>query len=419
MQTSEQISENNPDRPCDSRALLQRVFQSLYISILPLTLERLIYYCLLLFALLSTISVAGQTITASLALLLALTKVCKDRQMPSLKGLDATGILFFFGALTISNIFAINKSISFDFLINYMYRLSIFFIAASFIKTRKQIQSVLIALAISILVTDIYSISQWIQGIGRVNGFFRNPMILAGCLMVLLPVLFVQTIYNREHRYLFVPALVASLFTLILNQTRGAWIAVGITAIIGCFLLRSYRKQIIGCIAIILIGAVLFAGFNPKLAARFDTIFDMNHRSNSERILLWNSASQMLMDYPITGVGLGNFREQYITNYISPLAKQPKLGHAHNNILHIFAETGILGGVAFLYMFYMIFKKCYSYVYSTNSWKSNMAIMCILMTSALMLQGLTEHNFGQSVSIRMFWFVLGIVYASFQMNKEH
>jgi O-antigen ligase len=415
MGKGEMRSENNPNKTYNR----QRSENSLYTAVFSLTLEKIIFYCLVLFALLSTMLVVGQNITATLALLFALAKVCKDKQMPSLKGFDVTGFVVFFGAAAISAIFAIDRITSFDVLMNYIYRLSIFFVAASFIKTRKQIQLILIALAISILITDIYSISQWMQGLDRVQGFFKHPMILAGCLMVLLPVLFVQVIYNQERRYLFVPVLMVSLFTLVINQTRGAWIAVGITAIISCFLLRSNRKQIITFMAISLIVVILFAGLNPQLAARCQTLFDMQYQSNSERVLLWNSAIHMLMDYPVTGIGLGNFREQYITKYISPFAQELHLGHAHNNILHIFAETGILGGVAFLFMFYMILKKCYCYVFSTDSWKSSMAIMCILITSALMLQGLTEYNFGHSVTIRLFWFVLGVVYASFQINEEY
>lgn len=382
-------------------------------------IEKTIYYGLLLFALVSCISVAAQNVVTALLLLCFIIKMTREKKrLTIMEDTLIRSIAIFFAAIGISTIFSINSQTSAEVWINYFYRFSIFFVAVFSIRTRKQVQYILIALALSMSISDLYAIWQWLNGGERVSAFFRHPMILAGCLMLTMPILFVQVLCNREHRFIFIPALMVALVTLIFNQTRGAWIAIGLTIILSCILLRQYRKQLAVYTTGLLILLLLVFSLDPQLTARLYTIPDMQFQSNSERTLLWKSTIQMWMDYPITGIGLGNFHEQYLTNYISPFAREPHLAHAHNNVLHIFAETGILGGGAFLYMFYMILKTCYSFAASLDTWKRTMAITGILGTSALFLQGLTEYNFGNSVVIRLYWFTLGVLYASVQIPEE-
>ena len=53
----------------------------------------------------------------------------------------------------------------------------------------------------------------------------------------------------------------------------------------------------------------------------------------------------MFADYPLTGVGIGNYPDAYPQYYITIFVTS--LGHAHNYYINIAAETGLLGLVAF------------------------------------------------------------------------
>jgi O-antigen ligase len=382
-----------------------------------LLIDNIPFCGLLFFALVSCLSTAAQNVATVLLLLYFIIKAIIEKKRPTLEDSLTKGIALFFAATAISAVFAINKQTSIEVWFNYLYRFSIFFVAAFSIKTRKQVLWILNALVISISITDLYAIWQWLNGMERVSGFFSHPMFLAGGLIMTMPYLFLQVLENREHRYIFIPALILSLFTLLINQTRGAWIAIGVTAIFCSIFLKQYRKQIVIGITILLILILFFFGASPQLTARFQTIFDIQYQSNSERILVWNSAIQMVIDYPLTGIGLGNFQEQYTTKYISPFAKE-HLWHAHNTVLHIFAETGIIGGVAFLYMFYIFFKNYYFSFTSKDTWKSSMAVIGLLVVSTLLLQGITEYIFANSVVTRLFWFVSGVLYASTRLKGD-
>lgn len=68
--------------------------------------------------------------------------------------------------------------------------------------------------------------------------------------------------------------------------------------------------------------------------------------STIERLAHWQAALRMIEFSPWLGVGLGNYAAAYPAFRLLPW--ENALGHAHNYYLNIFAETGIVGLVAYL-----------------------------------------------------------------------
>jgi putative inorganic carbon (HCO3(-)) transporter len=72
-----------------------------------------------------------------------------------------------------------------------------------------------------------------------------------------------------------------------------------------------------------------------------------------ERLAHWQSGVEMAKDNLWLGVGFGNYEPAYddyaFLNWPHPL------GHAHNYYLNILAETGVLGAVAYLVLWLVIF----------------------------------------------------------------
>ena len=163
--------------------------------------------------------------------------------------------------------------------------------------------------------------------------------------------------------------------------------------------------------------AVLFSIFlivvgifmaTPNLSARVATITDLQMQSNSERLLMWQSALKMFEDNPIFGVGYGQYKTAYQTKYISPLAKEKKLEHAHSNIFQMLAACGIIGTATFIFMW-----GYFSY-FSLRRWFKNKELEWLLFFCVLwgfMLHGLTEFNFETSVPSRFFWYALSLCIA--------
>ena len=261
-----------------------------------------------------------------------------------------------------------------------------------------------------ITLTSVYAVYQGLSSMSRANGFYGHPMTLGGWLCIFLPLLLIE-FFERKllGKYYWLAGLAFCICSagLVFNATRGAWLAVAIVSavLLIYYMFKNKRNLAVSIIFVALISTVLVN--NPKFMYRLDTIDDFNkYQSNTERILIWQSAWNMFKDHPILGVGLGQYTENYQQKYISPQAKEPNLTHAHNNFMQMLAENGIVGFVGFLIMFgYIIFKNLIAWFKGRNVY----ALMIVSATVCLLLQGFTEYNVGNSAVIKMYWLVLGLL----------
>lgn len=380
------------------------------------TLDNAIYYSLLLYAFASSISIAAANVGISFALLFALIKYFKEPFRFTVDGRLVKVILFFWFTMLLSAIFAYTQPIAFNKLWAYIFRSLPFFLAVLFIDTRKKLFTALLVMAASLSLADMAAIWQGIRGI-RAVGFSSMAMILAGYLLQMIPILAVLVLEEKQigkrTRLLLGGVVMLSLAALIFNAVRGAWIAALLVILIYPFLRLKVSTLIKVIPMIILILSILYSTV-PFIHARALSTFNTNDQSRIERILLWDDSWKMFIDHPLVGVGVSNFEEIHLARYLSPDATE-KLGHAHNNFLHILAENGLLGFIGFCGMFgYFLF-----YLYQNGFKKNNPVVLGVfLATISLLIQGLTEFNFGDSAVIRMFWFNLGLAVASSKIGAD-
>ncbi len=270
-----------------------------------------------------------------------------------------------------------------------------------------------------ITLTSVYAVYQGLSGMSRANGFYGHPMTLGGWLCIFLPLLLIE-FFERKllGKYYWLAGLAFCICSagLVFNATRGAWLAVAIVSavLLIYYMSKSKRNLAVSIIFIALVSTLLVN--NSKFMHRLDTIDDFNkYQSNTERILIWQSAWNMFKDHPILGVGLGQYTVNYQQKYISPQAKEPKLGHAHNNFMQMLAENGIVGFAGFVTMFgYIIFKNLLAWFKVKNVY----ALMIVSATVCLLLQGFTEYNVGNSAVIKMYWLVLGLLVVLSELYKK-
>lgn len=159
------------------------------------------------------------------------------------------------------------------------------------------------------------------------------------------------------------------LLALFASQSRGAWLGFAVAAAVTFIV---YNKQTATIFAL-----VLFAGAIIALAGAFDsrlpagggsldvvaqrfvdafaivttsdiTTIEVNDANFAtiERLAHWQAAREMWRDNPWFGVGFGNYAVVYpayaVGRWLDPL------GHAHNYLLNIGAETGLVGITAYL-----------------------------------------------------------------------
>lgn len=140
---------------------------------------------------------------------------------------------------------------------------------------------------------------------------------------------------------------------LVLAGSRAAWLTYSLVVAYSGWRLLGARA-LIGCLAIGLVAAVAI-GFGSsqvrervaRTAMAWEGDGDGVNRALSGRAQIWAAAGCMIADHPVNGVGARGFRDAYPGCNPAPQAQEvwgegPAL-HAHQIVLEILAETGVLG----------------------------------------------------------------------------
>lgn len=300
----------------------------------------------------------------------------------------------------------------------WIWRLMPFVILTTAIKDYAKAKRILCAALVGVLIGVLCVDYQGLQGDYRAAGFFGNPMTFGGYLCIYLPVLlvlFFEENILQKYRWLAGVGFIFSFIALIFNGTRGAWVALVpvFILLIGYYAFTNKKYLALCLVAIIGAGAVLST--NQVFVEKVKSITSTTNRSNTERLLIWQSAYNMFKDHPVLGVGLGQYKDNYQQKYILPQATEKYLGHAHNNFLQMLAENGIVGFIGFVVMLaYIIGKNLMDFIKKRCPY----SLIAASSTIALVLQGLTEYNFGNSAVMKSYWLMLGCVLVMKEWKKN-
>ncbi|MDQ7036360.1 MAG: O-antigen ligase family protein [Anaerolineae bacterium] len=204
-------------------------------------------------------------------------------------------------------------------------------------------------------------------------GLGFNPNEVAGALAFVIPLMAAFAIgspqsgsdkHGQNHIWLGIRVMAAiafavSMISLIVGQSRFA-----IAGVIGAlslvvFLLisgRIWKFVAAATIAIMVLfqAAIFFNLFAPVGDSNATVgISSRDQNTFSTRFELWESATRMMLDYPLTGTGMSMFRtatnqEAYRIDYYVQRGTTPP--HAHNEWLQIGADLGIPGFLMFVTM---------------------------------------------------------------------
>ena len=125
--------------------------------------------------------------------------------------------------------------------------------------------------------------------------------------------------------------------------------------------------------------------------------------SNSEktdisgRVNIWKTGSDIIFNYPIFGVGKGNFIYAAQHLILNPLHTDHI---AHNTLISIWAESGTIGLICFVVFLTQIIFRLHKYITKNNLFAK--LILTILV--AFFIQGL----FMNIDNIRFFWGVIAL-----------
>jgi O-antigen ligase len=165
---------------------------------------------------------------------------------------------------------------------------------------------------------------------------------------------FAYTARRSSTRLLALMALLVLTVVFVHTGSRGGFLA--LVAVCGFVLLR-YKAISTGwrVSAFVLVALLLTATASEQYWRQMATIFsdaDYNHTEETGRLQIWQRGVGYMLQYPVLGVGPGNF--QTAEGRLSPLAVRQEFGRgvrwnaAHSSFIQVGAELGVVGLLLFV-----------------------------------------------------------------------
>jgi putative inorganic carbon (HCO3(-)) transporter len=187
-----------------------------------------------------------------------------------------------------------------------------------------------------------------IRGVpGQAEGF--QPNAIAGALVMFIPLQFALTLCRKGMvRALHVGALILTMSTLVLTQSRGAWLA--FAGALFCWMLWQGRRWRIAAIVAALAAITLFGiAYQPVKRLLLTQAGTSLQSDVSGRLELWSRAIMAIEDFPFTGMGMNTFRRAVMVLYPTFItAPDTDVAHAHNHLLQAAVDLGLPGLIAYI-----------------------------------------------------------------------
>ena len=221
----------------------------------------------------------------------------------------------------------------------------------------------MVLLSLISMAVSFYEIEKFSEGAGVIgSGYFSlagHKNILSSLFYLLIPFSVLGCIVFKGYwRVLSFVAISLSLLLIFVLNTRSVQVAL-ILAICTFLVITLGSKLKIGLkklTVILFFSSVIIAGVllfrqainsNPSEATKTTA-------SLYERFQLWNNTFMLIEENPILGVGAGNWQYNFnkfsVKNIESASYYNTTFRRPHNDFLHVFAETGIVGFALFIFL---------------------------------------------------------------------
>ncbi len=309
-----------------------------------------------IFVFTSTFSIAANQISLSITVLLFAALCLIDRSFrPGWLPLALPFAAFTFISI-ISSLLSGNPADAFGNMKNYLLFVAVW-LTASLAADRSMRGRIYQVLLVSGAGSALYGIVIYCMGMGRgglhrTPGTFSNEMTFGGIMMLLLSLYVAVSIAAGIPRKLRISSMIAAAVTfmaLVLTQTRSSWLAMFISGIVILALLRRrwIPVYIAAVTALVLLGPSAYRD-------RITTMFDLQFRTNVQRINMLRGGLSIFREHAVIGTGPVDLGEIY-REHMPPEAVHVH-GHMHNIFLHVAVTLGTLGLAAFVWLLASMFR---------------------------------------------------------------
>lgn len=282
----------------------------------------------------------------------------------------------------------------------------------------------------AVVLTSLYALYQAIIGVevdltltdvvmnegmpGRVYSTFSNPNNYAEFLILLIPFCAAYALNKKDkvHRFTLCLLLVLPILALATTYSRSCWVSFAISVLVFIIL---YKPKLL----ILLFGFVLLSiPFLPDtITNRILTIGNMGDTSNAYRIYIWEAAVKMIRDNFLTGIGLGPaaFSKVYPSYAHVTAVGAP---HSHMLYLEVFIETGLLGGLSYLWLHARLIRDSLIRYGKIDNELKNILIAAVASLTGVLFVSSAEYIWFYPRVMFVFFIVVGMTLSAIRLSKE-
>jgi probable O-glycosylation ligase (exosortase A-associated) len=230
----------------------------------------------------------------------------------------------------------------------------LYFVACLCIDSVERVRALGVVLVGSVIYMIYWANSQYLFGgaIGRVSGpgalggggLYVDENNFAMLFVVALPFLWYAgfLIKNRIIRWGLWALIPLGWHAVFLTGSRGGLVGIGVTLMVVVW--RSKRKSLALLLIPAFLGAFVWQA-GDVMKGRASTISEYQEdASASGRLNAWGAAFNMMLEHPLTGVGIASFGPAY------PDHSETKPREAHNTFFQISGESGVVAGLMYLFL---------------------------------------------------------------------
>lgn len=274
--------------------------------------------------------------------------------------------------------------------------------------------------------TDIVYFQDFVNWPIKYSGLFEVPitygefLVMLQCVSIGILLGAKDAFKNARSRGFFLALITVNMLALVLTYSRGPWAAMILAS--GALLLLNKYYKTLGALFIIAVLSLLIIIYPP--VKNNQLLNDLNLRVTSTlkgyssgREVIYAAGFKMIKDNPLLGVGIGGVEKNY-ADYVNriewapPERKQMVYGHLHNLYLQVYAETGLTGFAAFIwlcaYLLYSLAVEAFNKGVNRSGIAKAYCAGTLIAFASVLIMGFSEYNMFNNEISRILWFYAGM-----------
>ncbi len=300
---------------------------------------------------------------------------------------------------------------------------------AGFVRSIEWVTAILcIVGALQLIFGDHLPVVFFVDPQRRIPSLLGSSIFLSSYLIVMFPIILSQALHARNgsrHSWARYALLLVMVVLLFATQTRSsivAWIC-ALLLFVGLTYHASQKGTWLAIAAALIIAGGLYATvIQPGIADRFVRMFDESRESTfARRMYFWKAGWDAVQVSPIVGHGMGSF-ERTVFEYRSPeywsVASEDIVPHAHNEILEIAVEYGIIGLALFMGTWILVLRRGYALSRTTEGWERWTAVGLLCSLVAIAIDNLGNVSLREPAIALPVWLFMGILWSTGLAKEE-